>query len=162
MRTANPRAICVEALTRWEEGMRFADDILHESMRDNPLTPLDRAFLTETFYGVLRNLSLLDFIISKLRDASVDRVTRQLLRLGFYQIFRMRTAEHAAVNETVKLAGRARGLVNALLRRSLREKEDLERDLREAPPAIRYSHPDLLVSRWERNFGGDATLELCR
>jgi 16S rRNA (cytosine967-C5)-methyltransferase len=54
---------------------------------------------------VLRNLSSLDFLIGELRDKPLDPQTRALLRLGMYQIFHMRTAPHAAVNETVNLAG---------------------------------------------------------
>ena len=162
MTTANPRAICLEALNRWEGGSRFSDEILHEALQATPLATLDRALLTEIFYGVLRNLSMLDFLIARLRDAAVDRGTRQVLRIGLYQIFKMRTADHAAVNETVRLAGRARDLVNAVLRRSLREKQELQRALDQAPPSILYSHPKLLVSRWEQQFGAAATLELCR
>lgn len=159
---ANPRAVCVQTLNRWESETTFADDLLHESLASSGLPPLDRAFLTETFYGILRNLSRLDFIISKLRDAPVDQSTRQVLRLGFYQIFHMRVPHHAAVNETVNLAGKARGLVNALLRRSIREQETLQALIEKSPPAIRFSHPEFLLGRWERNFGKDAAQQLCQ
>ena len=87
----------------------------------------------ETFFGVLRNLSQLDFLISRLREGTVDANTRAVLRLGLYQIFHMRTPPHAAVNETVDLGGRARGLVNAVLRRALREKAALEDALAARP-----------------------------
>ena len=73
----------------------------------------------------------------------------------------MRTAPHAAVNETVDLAGRARGLINAILRRALREKEALEKSLAEASPAIATSHPEFLIARWEAAFGPEATRLLC-
>jgi 16S rRNA (cytosine967-C5)-methyltransferase len=73
----------------------------------------------------------------------------------------MRTAAHAAVNESVELGGRARGLINAILRRALREKEELEADLAAADPAIRMSHPEFLIERWVADFGSEATQLLC-
>jgi 16S rRNA (cytosine967-C5)-methyltransferase len=73
----------------------------------------------------------------------------------------MRIPAHAAVNETVALGGHARGLVNAVLRRALREKAALERKLEEAPISTRTSHPDFLLQRWIAGFGAEATEELC-
>jgi 16S rRNA (cytosine967-C5)-methyltransferase len=158
---ANPRQSCLRALLEWEKGKYFSDEILHTSLEQFPLPPLDRAFFMETFFGVLRNLSRLDFLIAQLREGNIDPQTRAILRLGLYQIFHMRTAPHAAVNESVELAGRARGLVNAILRRALREKEILDQALARAAPAIATSHPDFLITRWEQAFGPEATRELC-
>jgi 16S rRNA (cytosine967-C5)-methyltransferase len=158
---ANPRSLCVRALLEWEKGRIFSDEILHSTLERERLAPLDRAFLMETFFGVLRNLSRLDFFIARLRDGTIDDETRAVLRLGLYQIFEMRTAAHAAVNETVNLAGRARGLVNAILRRALREKDALAAALAEADLATRSSHPEFLLTRWHTSFGAEATEQLC-
>jgi len=157
----NSRTVCVQALQRWETSATFADEVLHEALGASQFNVLDRAFLTETFYGILRHRSALDFLIHKLRDTDLDLQTQQVLRLGFYQLFWMRIPHHAAVNETVNLVGRARGLVNALLRRAIREKEALERELAEAAPAIRYSHPEFLIARWERQFTPEGAARLC-
>ena len=158
---ANPRQSCLNALLEWEKGKHFSDEILHSSLEKEPMPPLDRAFFMETFFGVLRNLSRLDFLIAQLREGKVDPETRAILRLGLYQIFQMRTAAHAAVNETVSLAGRSRGLVNAILRRALREQEALEAALVKAGPAIAMSHPEFLLERWDKAFGAEATRQLC-
>jgi 16S rRNA (cytosine967-C5)-methyltransferase len=158
---ANPRQSCIHALLEWEKGKHFSDEILHTALEKEPMSPLDRAFFMETFFGVLRNLSRLDFLITRLRDGRLDPETQAVLRLGLYQIFHMRTAAHAAVNETVDLAGRARGLVNAILRRALREKESLETALANAGPAVAMSHPEFLLERWEKAFGAEATHQLC-
>jgi 16S rRNA (cytosine967-C5)-methyltransferase len=158
---ANPRAACVQALERWETSEKFADEVLHDLLNTGKFNTFDRAFLTETYYGVLRHRSSLDFLIGLLRDSDLDLPTRQVLRLGFYQIFRMRIPHHAAVNETVNLAGRARGLVNALLRRSIREQPDLIKALEKAPASIRYSHPEFLINRWEQSFSAAGAVRLC-
>ena len=65
------------------------------------------------------------------------------------------------MNETVALAGTARGLVNAILRRALREQARLEQALARAPREIRTSHPEFLLARWDAQFGAAATEELC-
>ncbi len=158
---ANPRQSCLRALLEWEKGKCFSDEILHTSLQKEPLSPLDRAFFMETFFGVLRNLSRLDFLIARLREGNIDTPTRAMLRLGLYQIFHMRIADHAAVNETVELAGRTRGLVNAILRRALRERDALDTALAGAAPASATSHPRFLLRRWEQIFGTDATQQLC-
>lgn len=161
MRLPSARSVCLLALRRWEQGRQFADDVLHEMLERHPLSAIDRAFFMEAFYGILRNLARLDFLIDQLGREDLNRSTRQVLRLGIYQIFQMRIPDHAAVNETVDLAGRARKLVNALLRRSLREKEQMLKALEDAPVHIRFSHPRFLVERWQKRYGEQAALQLC-
>ena len=155
------RAACVKALRHWEKSRRFSDEILHELFANESFTAEDRAFLTVVFYGILRGLTRLDFLIDRLRKSNIDNATRQLLRLGLYQIFDTRVADHAAVNETVALSTRRRGLVNAILRRALREKESLLSALEAAPAPIRLSHPEFLIDRWSSAFGKKNALALC-
>src|SRR6187399_3087017 len=149
----SPRQLCVRALAEWQRGKLFADEIL-DGLRDrNQLSSRDRGWLREAFYGTIRHLSQIDFLIGRLRDGEVDAETRAILRLGLYQLFHMRAPSHAVVNETVELAGRTRGLINAILRRALREKDSLERALASAPDEVRLAHPAFLIQRWEKQFG---------
>jgi 16S rRNA (cytosine967-C5)-methyltransferase len=149
-------------MLEWEKGRSFSDEILHTLLEKERLSPLDRAFVMENFFGVLRHLTQLDFLIGELRGGgALDKQTRQVLRLGLYQIFHLRTPPHAAVNETVELAGAARGLVNAILRRALREQKELEQKLAAAPLEVTTSHPDFLLRRWEAQYGREATMGLC-
>jgi len=158
----DPRLACIQALKKWEESTDFADDVLHEIASSKQIGPMDRALLTEMFYGILRNRTRLDYIISYLREGELDASTRNLIRLGIYQILHMRVPNHASVNETVELAGRARGLVNALLRRCIREEESIRKRVEEAPLAIRFSHPEGLIKRWREQYGEEAATEVCQ
>jgi 16S rRNA (cytosine967-C5)-methyltransferase len=115
----------------------------------------------EIFYGVIRLRRTLDFLIGRLRDESPDQRTRQAVRMGLYQLLRTRIPRHAAVNETVNTAGRSRSVVNAMLRRYLREEKELLKSLDEAPMGVRLSHPDVLVTRWTGQFGENDTARLC-
>src|SRR6185295_4914969 len=105
-------------------------------------------FTTELFYGTLRNLSLLDFWIESVRSEHLDNDARDLLRLGIYQLFLLEIPEHAAVYETVELAGaRTRSLVNAVLRNALRRKEELAWKAGQQDLSVRTSHPQFLLDR---------------
>jgi 16S rRNA (cytosine967-C5)-methyltransferase len=156
------RALALTALREWRTGQQFADAVLARLLRSSDLAAPDRAFATELFYGVLRNLTLLDFWIATLRSSHLDHDARDVLRLGLYQLFLLHTPEHAAVFETVELAGpRARSLVNAVLRSALRRKEELLEEASAEDLSLRTSHPQFLIDRWAQNFGSENTAALC-
>ncbi len=159
----NARAVALTALREWRHGRQFADAILQGLLAESTLQGSDRGFATELFYGMLRNLSLLDFWIDLLRSGPLDHASRDLLRLGFYQIFLLETPQHAAVFETVELGGRRnRGLINGVMRAALRRREELRAAAESAPLAIRFSHPEFLIERWKNNFGADNATLLCQ
>jgi 16S rRNA (cytosine967-C5)-methyltransferase len=154
------RALALTALREWRTGEQFADAVHARLLRSSDLNSPDRAFATELFYGVLRNLTLLDSWIAILRSGHLDRDSRDLLRLGLYQLFLLQTPEHAAVYETVHLAGaKTRSLINAILRTALRRKEELLESSQDL--STRSSHPHFLIDRWIQNFGAENTAALC-
>jgi 16S rRNA (cytosine967-C5)-methyltransferase len=162
MADRSARAVARTALTAWRRRKRFADSIVQQFLAKETLSASDRGFVTELFYGVLRNLTLLDFWIDRLRSGSLDHASRDLLRLGLYQIFLLQTPQHAAVFETVELSSRHnRGLINSILRTALRRHDELRAAAESAPPATRFSHPEFLLRKWEQQFGREATTELC-
>jgi 16S rRNA (cytosine967-C5)-methyltransferase len=157
------RFLALGALERWRNGEGFADKIVAETLAQCVLGASDRAFALELFYGALRNLTLLDFWIAQLRAAPLEAKARDILRLGLYQVLLIETAAHAAVFETVELARpRARPLINAILRRALREKAALMQQAEAQPLHVRFSTPEFLIAKWSRQFGDAAALELCR
>lgn len=156
------RLLCHRALQEWDKGRSFCDEILHSLLAEFRPEPQERAFLTELFYGVLRNLRQMDYLIDHLSRGELDASTRALLRMGLYQIFHTRIPAHAAVFETVSLAKKAGGLVNAVLRRAEREKAQWIHRLESEPLGLRWSLPDFLVERWSARFGQEATAALCQ
>ena len=156
------RRIALRALVRWRNGREFADQIINQLLGKTSLSTANRGFALELFYGVLRNLTLLDFWIDQLRVGPLDPTSRDLLRLGLYQLFFLKTPPHAAVFETVAIASpRARKLVNAILRRAQREQPALTTAAEAASVRIRFSTPEFLVAKWTGQFGAEATFELC-
>ena len=163
MTQTSARGVALAALGTWRTKKQFADAIIAEALSKSALQSADRAFALELFYGVLRNLTLLDFWISALRRAHLDVDLRDVLRLGLYQLFIAKTPEHAAVNETVNLASkRQRAIVNAILRSATRDQHSLLKKLKAQPLDVRASHPKFLIERWEKQFGADATAALCQ
>jgi len=157
------RRIALIALEQWQGQMGRADSIISRLLADAPVSAADRGFALELFYGVLRNLSLLDFWIGCLRPSRVDAEVRDILRLGLYQLLRLGTAEHAAVHESVEMArSKARSVINGVLRTAARQREELQVRAQGQPLSVRESHPEFLVSRWQKRFGLEATAALCR
>jgi 16S rRNA (cytosine967-C5)-methyltransferase len=156
------RRVALVALKTWRKKNKFADAIISQLLAKSTLAAADRAFSVELLYGILRNLTLLDFWIGQLRDARVDVDLRDILRLGLYQLFVARTPEHAAVYETVALAPkRQRPIVNGILRTAIRRREELQRLVDAQPLDIRFSHPKFLIERWTEQFGAAAAQALC-
>jgi 16S rRNA (cytosine967-C5)-methyltransferase len=157
------RRIALIALEQWQGQIGRADSIISQLLADAPVSQSDRGFALELFYGVVRNLSLLDFWIGCLRPSKVDAEVQDVLRLGLYQLFRLGTPEHAAVHESVELGrAKARPVINGILRTAVRQREELLKRAQGQPLSIRESHPDFLVSRWQKRFGLEATATLCR
>src|SRR5580765_7795442 len=162
MARRSARQTALAALRLWRKEKRFADSIISGLLANADLTPSDRAFALELFYGVLRNLTLLDFWIGCLCASKVDVDLRDLLRLGLYQLFLLKTAEHAAVYETVELASkRQRPTINGMLRTAGRRRNELLSRAGAQPLFVRTSHPQFLIRRWKENFGAEAAKALC-
>jgi 16S rRNA (cytosine967-C5)-methyltransferase len=166
-----PREIAARVLAADGSGA-FAEQRLEQALASARLSPPDRALCQELVYGVIRQRSLLDWLIDrKVRSAAPAARIRDLLRLGLYQIFCLdRIPGHAAVHETVEAAknagfGRQAGFVNAVLRRCLRELPEtrlLIQRLDVDQPNIAHSHPQWLFDRWSRRWGRERAIELMR
>jgi 16S rRNA (cytosine967-C5)-methyltransferase len=162
MAQPSARQIAVAALREWRTERRFADSTISRLLAKRELTASNRAFALELFYGVLRNLTLLDFWIGCLRPSRLDLDLRDILRIGFYQLFLLKTPQHAAVYETVELAPkRRRAVINGMLRSATRQHNELITQAAAQPLFVQASHPQFLVARWQQHFGAKAAEKLC-
>jgi 16S rRNA (cytosine967-C5)-methyltransferase len=142
--------------------------------RVSALDARDRRWTQELVYGMLRNRSWIDAVLSaRVRGglARLDPDLIDLLRLGVYQLLYMRSVPaYAAIAQTVELAKLRHGmgaskLVNAVLRRVDRERESLDISTPTDPVdalALAYSHPRWLVARWVARWGAADTEALLR
>jgi 16S rRNA (cytosine967-C5)-methyltransferase len=153
----NSRLCAWRILRHWSPDGLYAEEMVDRAAEREALSGPNRALLNALVMAVLRHRTLLDAWITHLRDGgSLEDEVRDWLRLGLTQLFLLGVPEHAAVNETVALAGRARGLVNAVLRRALRDRGKLEQIRRDAPPEVRHSLPEWLLAGWLKQHGAEA------
>ena len=155
--SADSRQLAWEVLRQWKPEGLFAEDLIDRAARQHRLSGPNRGLLNALVLATLRHRCLLDLWIDHLREGGpLQRELRDLLRLGLVQIMLMELPEHAAVNETVELAGRAKALVNAILRRAVRSRAELMALREAAPPEVRDSLPLFLLQRWRNNLGAKA------
>ena len=134
----------------WPEA--YLDNLIK---REN-LDRRDAALAYRLCYGVLQNMALCDFCVSRysaVKLSKIEPAVLDILRISVYQLlFTDKIPAHAVVNEGVELTRkkanpRAAGFVNAVLRKIAAEgmpeigaKDDTEY------LSVRYSHPQWLVS----------------
>jgi 16S rRNA (cytosine967-C5)-methyltransferase len=129
----------------------------------------DRAQAQRLAYGAVQRRGTSDVAIERLAGRStrlLDPPILAALRLGLYELlFADATPDHAAVSQAVELvksagAGHAAGFANAVLRRAVRERPRLTRDLlgddsTAAAAAVAHSAPRWLAEMWWEELGGE-------
>ncbi|MBL1262630.1 16S rRNA (cytosine(967)-C(5))-methyltransferase RsmB [Candidatus Methylomicrobium oryzae] len=150
----NLRLLAAKVLTRVVAEGQSLTAALEQVLQTVPSVQ-DRALLQALCYGVCRQYHRLDFILCQLLDKPLKDIhIRLLILVGLYQLGFMRIKTHAAVSETVNAAGRkpwAKGLINALLRRYLREREQFEKAADENFLAS-CSHPEWLIAKIRQDW----------
>jgi 16S rRNA (cytosine967-C5)-methyltransferase len=138
----------------------------------------DRAQAQRLAYGAVQRRGTADVAIERLAGRStrlLDPPVLAALRLGLYELlFADATPDHAAVDQAVELvkgagAAHVAGFVNAILRRVVREREQLTQDLlgddsTPAAAAVADSAPQWLAEMWWTELGEEAarsTLAAC-
>jgi 16S rRNA (cytosine967-C5)-methyltransferase len=144
------------AVTERARALALLRQIERESLFASYLLAGETGFVRTLVLGVLRWRSRLDFVIEMLAKRSIEPEILDVLRVGAYQLLYMDVAQYAAVGETVELAPkRARGFVNAILRRITRGDVPEPGDL-----ATRTAHPEWLIARWTRFYGAERAAKI--
>lgn len=165
----NPRKIAYDVLVKCASAEQYSNIALDTAIKRSDLTPPDRGLLTTLVYGVIEKQITLDAIIDSLTDRKREEITpdvRTMLRLGLYQLAYLdRVPDHAAVNETVDMAGkRSRGFVNAILRAFIRSGKEIPIPQKGEDPigylSVKYSFCQELCECFVAAFGMTRTEEL--
>lgn len=122
---------------------------------------VDRALARMLAYGTLRDYRRLGALLAPRLKKKPQPLLDALLRVGLFQLEFTRVPAHAAVHATVAAApklklGKARGLVNAVLRGHQREPARID----ESASALALSYPDWLADAILADWGagGEAVL----
>lgn len=140
---------------------RSLERVLSGSLDKCP-DPRDRSLLQAMSYGVTRFYPRLERLLDKLLDRPLkprELALKCLIMSGLYQISSMKIPDHAAVSATVSAADaiarpRARTLVNAVLRRYLRERDSIDAAVASTPEG-RWAHPAWMVDRIAASWPDD-------
>jgi 16S rRNA (cytosine967-C5)-methyltransferase len=143
------RALALDALVRVDEEAAYANLLLPAMLQRSKLPARDRGFVTELVYGTTRMRRACDWLIDRFVNRELDVGTRNLLRMGAYQLRFLGTPPYAVVSTAVELGGRARRLVEAVLRRVA------DSDPEWPDEATRLSYPDWIVERLIEDLGRD-------
>ncbi|MDY6268482.1 MAG: 16S rRNA (cytosine(967)-C(5))-methyltransferase RsmB [Selenomonadaceae bacterium] len=168
------RNLAVRVLNEVQEEGAYANVALARNLRKAQLTDVDRRFLTELAYGAVKASGTLDWMIRRYVSRPVRKIApmiRNILRLGFYQIFYMdKVPNSAACNECVELAKKyghpgTVKFVNAVLRSAVRQPEKCAfphgKGHATEELALSSFHPQWLVKRWVKALGYDAAAAIC-
>lgn len=126
MGKVNPaREAAHASLIKMKSG-KYSNLEVNSTLVKRELSGADRGLYTALVYGVVERVMTLDAVIKRYSKTPLEKIDPEALaalRLGIYQLsFMDKIPDHAAVDESVTLAGkRAGGFVNALLRAYLRD-----------------------------------------
>ncbi|MBM6550670.1 16S rRNA (cytosine(967)-C(5))-methyltransferase RsmB [Marinomonas ostreistagni] len=122
----------------------------------------EQGLTKELCFGVCRYYPQLNSVALSLLSKPFEEKDLDLyatLLMGLYQIEHMNTPDHAAVNESVELCRQldkdwATKLMNAVLRRYQRERDDILDNLA-SQPSVEFNLPKWLVKRFKKHWGDD-------
>lgn len=167
--SSTARETALRVLVSCRTNGAWADAALKAQLARDGLIGPEAALCSRIVYGVIQNQLLLDHYLTAFcsqKPGHLQPPLLDILRIGAYQIlFLDKIPDSAAVNTSVELAkrakrGQAAGLVNAVLRKVSKNKENLpvipDRDA-DRYLSIKYSHPKWLVKRLLNILGREET-----
>ncbi|PHH97911.1 16S rRNA (cytosine(967)-C(5))-methyltransferase RsmB [Fusobacterium nucleatum] len=139
----------------------YSNIVLNDAFREFFLSPKEKAFMTEIFYGVIRNKKFLDYIIDIYTKDIRKEWIRNLLRISIYQITFMDSDNKGVVWEATELAKKKYGVliskfINGTLRNYLRNKDmELKKLYDEKNYEVLYSIPKWFCDVLEKQYGSE-------
>ena len=138
----------------------YSNIVLNDAFKEFYLTAKEKAFITEIFYGVLRNKNFLDYMIEKNTKVIKKEWIRNLLRISIYQLTFMSSDAKGVVWEATEIA-KKHGMaiskfINGTLRNYLRNKDlEIKKLHDEKNYEILYSIPQYFCDILEKQYGSE-------
>lgn len=157
---SDPRLAAVRVLQRVIEGESLSTCL--PAVQLQLVDAQQHAFVQALSYGTVRFYHRIGVVLDLLMARPLkprDRDLHCLMLAGLYELYEQRTPDYAAVSEWVNCADSlgkswAKGLINGILRNSIRRREDLlERAM--AVPVARYASPAWLIDTLRRDWPDD-------
>ena len=156
----NVKQVAINLISQVDKGT-YSNIALNETFKTLDINSKEKAFITEIFYGVIRNKKFLDYIIEKNTKEIKKEWIRNLLRISIYQITFMDSDNKGVVWEGTELAKKKYGVaiskfINGTLRNYLRNKDsELKKLNDEKNYDVLYSIPKWFCDVLEKQYGND-------
>ncbi|PHI10043.1 16S rRNA (cytosine(967)-C(5))-methyltransferase RsmB [Fusobacterium polymorphum] len=155
----NVKQVAINLISQVDKGA-YSNIALNETFKTLDINSKEKAFITEIFYGVIRNKKFLDYIIERYTKDIRKEWIRNLLRISIYQITFMNSDNKGVVWEATELAKKysiaISKFINGTLRNYLRNKDsELKRLDDEKNYEILYSIPRWFYDTLEKQYGND-------
>ena len=155
----NVKQVAINLISQVDKGA-YSNIALNETFKTLDINSKEKAFITEIFYGVIRNKKFLDYIIEKNTKEIKKEWIRNLLRISIYQITFMDSDDKGVVWEATELAKKysigISKFINGTLRNYLRNKEsELKKLNDEKNYDVLYSIPKWFCDVLEKQYGND-------
>ena len=156
----NVKQVAINLISQVDKGA-YSNIALNETFKTLNINSKEKAFITEIFYGVIRNKKFLDYIIEKNTKEIKKEWIRNLLRISIYQITFMDSDNKGVVWEGTELAKKKYGVpiskfINGTLRNYLRNKDSELKSLAdEKNYEVLYSIPKWFCDMLEKQYGNE-------
>ena len=154
----NVKQVAINLISQVDKGA-YSNIALNETFKTLDINSKEKAFITEIFYGVIRNKKFLDHIIERYTKEIKKEWIRNLLRISIYQITFMNSDNKGVVWEATELTKKKYGMtiskfINGTLRNYLRNKDtELKRLDDEKNYEVLYSIPKWFYDTLEKQYG---------
>ncbi len=171
MSVAPARRVALRVIARVRRGGSWAHEVLSAELGDSRLDERDAALATRLAYGTVEMGGVIDEVLARhlKRLSGVQPKVLDALRLSTYELLCLRTPAHVAVDQGVEMVGRiaprAKGLANAVLRRIAEEAPKFpfgDADVDPEALARLTGFPYWLAKRLTEDLGWDAASRMMR
>ncbi len=141
-------------MNEYVKAARIVRSVLLDARHLDDLIDADTSPLAQQIcYGVCRNYYFLTAVLDELLDkplATKHQDLNALLLAAIYSVDHLKRPAHASVNAAVNAAAGlkkswAKGLINGVLRRYLRERETLANKFTNDNHEVQFNHPEWLI-----------------
>ncbi len=156
----NVKQVAINLISQVDKGA-YSNIALNETFKTLDINSKEKAFITEIFYGIIRNKKFLDYIIEKYTKDIKKEWIRNLLRISIYQITFMDSDDKGVVWEATELAKKKYGVpiskfINGTLRNYLRNKDlELKELYDKKNYEVLYSIPKWFCDVLEKQYGNE-------
>lgn len=148
----------ISLLSEFEKG-KYSNILLNEYFSKNNLSKGERGFITEVFYGVIRNDIYLNYQLEKRTKDIKKNWIKNLLKISIYQATFMNSDDKGIAWEATELTKNKFGIpvskfVNGVIRSYLRDKEDEIIKLKDEDKLdVLYSYPRWFYEKIKKEYG---------